>query len=291
MKSQLEVNDSVINIKEAFKKNNPSLYVKLPKFIFKLISILIKEKEINAAFLDSNNKGVSFVKSFLSYLNIKIIIKNSKKLDKNKKYIFVSNHPLGAIDGLALLCALFDEGFSTKIVVNDLLNQITPMRDVIIPLNLYGKLNKSQSLVLNKTLLSEQHVLIFPAGQVSKIRGFKIEDADWTSFFIRKVKESKREVVPLYFEGRNSLFFYLIAYLRKSLRLKINLEMLLLPRQIFFARGKQFNIHCGDPIPLEEFEKEEKNHQSSSVGTKKHREINHHLANWVRDKVYRLKDK
>ncbi len=280
----------MINTEDAFRKKNPNLYRKLPKFIFRLISVFIKEDKINREFFGFGTEGVGFAKSTLNHLNVEIFIKNIEKLDKNKQYIFVSNHPLGAIDGLVLITSLFDAGFSTKVVVNDLLNQITPLKSVTLAINLYGGINKSQLLTLNQTLKSKHHVLIFPAGQVSKIRGLKIEDVDWSSFFIKKANETKREVVPLFFEGRNSLMFYLIAYLRKLFGVKINLEMLMLPRQLFFAKGKKFNIYCGDPIPQEEFEKEKQNYERLFADNKKNKkEVANHLADWVKNKVYHLK--
>ena len=276
--------EKTLDISGALKKNNPQLYRRLPRLFLSFIVKLIKEKELNQIIYDGRHlKAVDFSRHVLKYFAITLSLEGTENLTRHQPYIFVVNHPLGAIDGLGLLVLLNDLGFETKMVVNDLLNQVYPLRDRLISLNLYGKLNKRQVLDLKKALETKVPILIFPAGRTSKMEGWTIKDGDWSPFFVKKAQQFKREIVPIYFKGRNSGFFYFTAWLRKFLGMKLNLEMLLLPRQMFFHRGRHFQAVCGEPFAPSDFAK-----LSFSLANQKSAASK--LANWVRDeKVYALK--
>ena len=174
-----------------------------------------------------------------------------------------------------MLASLGSAGFDTYMVVNDLLMQITPLQDRLVPLNLYGRLDKRQLKTLDETMTSSKNILIFPAGMVSKLEGFRIRDREWNPFFLRKAQKYKRDIVPIFFEAKNSYFFYLLAWFRKQFRLKVNLEMLLLPREMFHNKNKEFNIFIRKPIPWQTLET-----PASSLITSK---AKNKLANWIRD--------
>lgn len=285
-KSKKEKMGKILDVDGALKKNNPKLHRRLPKIIISFISKFIKADALNELIHNNRHfKAENFSKHFLEDLNITISTQGVEKLSTQKSYIFVVNHPLGAIDGLSMLFVLNDFGFDSKMVVNDILNQVYPLRDGILPLNLYGKLSKDQISNLNAILNSKKSIVIFPAGKTSKIKGKTIKDEDWNPFFIKKAQQFKRDIVPVHFSGRNSGFFYFTAWIRKRLKIKLNLEMLLLPRQIFFHRNKHFRVLLGKPISYTDFDRS----LSPSLSPKQKLVIYNQLANWVRDeKVYAL---
>jgi putative hemolysin len=110
---------------------------------------------------------------------------------------------------------------------------------------------------------------------VSRVKNGKIEDSDWQKSFITKSVERHRNVVPLFFHGRNSILFYTIAVGRKALGIKINLELVLFPRQIFIKKNKTIKVKIGSPISYQTFN-----------STKTHFE----WAQFVKTQVYNLKN-
>ena len=133
---------------------------------------------------------------------------------------------------------------------------------------------KENVKIINDEFNSENQILIFPAGLCSRLQGNKVEDLEWKKAVISKAIEYKRDIVPLYFDGKNSSFFYLFAKWRKRLGIKVNLEMALLPNEMINNNNKIFKVRVGKPISWEEFDK-----------TKSHKA----WAQYLKDKVYQLK--
>ena len=92
-------------------------------------------------------------------------------------------------------------------------------------------------------------MLSFPAGLCSRLQtDGTVSDLTWHKSFVAKAVEYQRDVVPMYFEGKNSMLFYRLARLRKRLGVKFNFEQILLPREMMKCRGKEFVLHIGKPI-------------------------------------------
>ena len=183
----------------------------------------------------------------------------------NKPVIFVSNHPLGGLDGMIIAKMIHDqrqtrsEGRSLKVIVNELLMYMEPIADLWAPVNKVGRLSKEQALEQQRMWESETDVLTFPAGACSRLqrlnRKWQIRDLEWHKNFIQRAREYQRDIVPIYFEGRNSRFFYVLAYLRKLLHIKLNIEMLYLVDEMYGAHGKHFRVHVLPTIPYTTFDK------------------------------------
>ena len=106
---------------------------------------------------------------------------------------------------------------------NDLLMFLKPMKEMFVPVNKFGTQAKGHAELMQQLYESENHLVTFPAGMCSrKVRG-KIVDLEWKKNFITKAVQYKRDVVPVYFEGRNSNFFYALANVRKFLKIKFNI--------------------------------------------------------------------
>jgi len=204
---------------------------------------------------NAGKSGADFCRGVLSHLGIKYTVDGTENLPAGRRVIFVCNHPLGGLDGMILidwLSAIY--GNNIKLVVNDLLMAIEPLREVFLPINKHGKQSRFSSVQLDQAMESDNPILIFPAGLVSrKNKSGIIADLEWNKMFIQKSIKFKRPVIPIHFSGQNSSFFYNFAKLRTALGLKFNIEMLRLPKEVFLSRDKQFHICVGRPIDHTKF--------------------------------------
>lgn len=269
----------VLNIREILKARlSPEKFRKIPSFLIKGIERLIRQKELNEILQATYpSEGSEFSGRVLEYLAIKVDVEGLENLKDGERYMFASNHPLGGLDGMALITVLGEQygDENIRFLVNDMLLNVTPLRHIFLPINKFGKQGRENASVINEKMESDCQIFQFPAGLCSRLSDTgEIADLEWQKSFISKAIEYKRNVVPVYFEGRNSKKFYRIARWRKKLGIKFNLEQVLLPSELCKSRGSRFKIVFGKPIPW----------QSLSDLGKSHQEI----ARVVRDKVYKL---
>lgn len=203
-----------------------------------------------------DTKGVEFAANVLKYLNVTYTPHNIDRLDPEGRYIFVSNHPLGGFDGMVLITIIGAIYPDVKFVVNDLLMFIKPLEPIFLPVNKFGKMSKNYADLINSSYSSNTQILNFPAGLCSRLIKGKITDLEWKPSFIKKATEYNRDIVPIYFSGRNSGFFYRLAKLRKFLGIKFNIEMMYLPNELFKQKNRNFDVYFGTPIPVETLTKD-----------------------------------
>ncbi len=249
---------------------------KLPKFVVNILKRIVHQDEING-FLRRHHdkKGLAWSRAFLDEFNIKIKTYGEENIPEKGRFIFAANHPLGGTESHVFMVVVGRHFDNIKVPVNDLLMYLKPMESIFIPLNKFGGQTKENIKLLNDTFASDAQILIFPSGLASrKIKG-KIKDPEWKKTFITKAIQYKRDIIPVYIEGRNSNFFYNLAKLRKFLRIKFNIEMMFLPNELFKQRGRTICLHFGKPISYKEFD-----------NTKTHKE----WAVYVRNKVYAMGD-
>ena len=176
--------------------------------------------------------------------------------EDGRLYTFVSNHPLGGIDGVALGSIIgehYDGNF--RYLVNDLLMNLPGLAPVCIPINKTGKQSRDYPAMVETGFKSNHHMLMFPAGLCSRKIDGKIRDLDWKKTFITKSIETQRDIVPIHFGGQNSEKFYNIANWCKKLNLKVNIAMLFLVDEMYKNVGKTFRVAIGEPIPWQTFDK------------------------------------
>ena len=248
-----------------------------PKFLIRWMKKIIHQDELNQILQYSNGTiDVEFADKVLQWLNVKSNVKfiDRESLDLNRKYIFVSNHPLGGLDGLTLI-SLFGKTFGKiKFVVNDILMNVVPLRNIFVPVNKHGRMGKDYGQMIHDAYASDAQMLYFPAGLCSRLINGEITDLEWKKNFIKQARKYDRDIVPVYFSGRNSMFFYRLAKIRKALGIKFNIEMIFLPDEMFKQKNSIFDVIIGKPIPI-----------SSMDNTK-------NLQQWcdeVRGKCYELK--
>lgn len=240
------------------KMGNKARYV--PRFLVNALKRLLHEDEVNRFLWESRDKqGTEWLEACVKYLDMHVTVEGMENLpDKNdgKLYTFVSNHPLGGQDGVCLGAIIgrhYDGNF--RYLVNDLLMFLPGLKPVSIGINKTGRQGRDFPRMVEEGFRSTNHILMFPAGLNSRLIDGVIHDLPWKKTFVSKSVEYQRDVVPIYFSGRNSNRFYLIAKLCKMLRSKVNFAMLFLVDEMYRNVHKNFRIVIGKPIPWQTFDK------------------------------------
>lgn len=233
-----------------------SKYAKfIPGFMVKWLEHTICQDELNGILeRTSGKRGAEFCHAVLDDLDIKYNVIGADNMPPNRRVVIVSNHPLGALDGITLIdwvSKIYGPG--VKFIVNDLLMAVKPLDNVFLPINKHGNQSRKSSSNIEEVFAGNDPIIIFPAGLVSRKRDEGIRDLKWQKMFINKAVQYHRDIIPVYFDGKNSPFFYNFAKLRTRVGLKFNIEMIYLPREIFRSRHARFTIVAGKPIPYTRF--------------------------------------
>jgi putative hemolysin len=263
-----------IDIEKSFRSSTSKLVRFLPKFIIRLLERIIWQDEMNATIHRSRHlTGVPFVNSVLNDWKVKVVIKGGEYIPKSGRFVFVANHPVGAIDSLSFLSTIYE--FFPEVISpsNQLFNYIPNLHPVILGVNVFGANTKETAEKLNQLFESDAQVMIFPSGEVSRRKKGEISDGIWQKTFITKAIQYQRDIIPVHISGRNSGFFYFIANLRKFLGIKIYIETMLLPNEMMRQRNSTVVMTIGKPI--------------SWSGLTKERSQNE-WAQFVKDKVYEI---
>lgn len=223
---------------------------KVPGWLVRGIEKLIRQDELNAMLEYAYPcRGAEFCAAVIEHLGINVRVIGAENFPADGRAVFVSNHPLGGLDGMALIDLIANRyGKEPLFVVNDLLMAVEPLTDVFLPVNKHGAQSREAISEIDKAMASDRPVIIFPAGLCSRRLAGVITDLEWKKMFAQKAVEFKRDVVPMFFGAINSPSFYRWANIRKSLGVKLNIEMALLPGEIFKSAGKTFNIMIGKPV-------------------------------------------
>ena len=239
----------------ASKAGKKARYV--PLFLVSYLKKIAHQEELNGFLENEQDRyGVEFIEDFFRFFDNSFEVEGMENLPSEGWHTFVSNHPLGAIDGMGLGMILgrhYDE--KIKYLVNDLLMNIPQLKSLFIPINKTGRQAKNLPRQVDEAFKSENHILMFPAGICSRRTNGVIRDLEWKKTFITKSVQTQRDVVPIHFDGRNSDFFYNLANINKMLGLKFNIAMLYLADEMFKNRGQKFKVTIGKPIAWETFDK------------------------------------
>ena len=217
------------------------------------------QDEVNAFLWESRGKtGVEWLEACVKYLDMTLEVEGKENLpdpNDNKLYTFVSNHPLGGEDGVAL-GAIIGRHYNGRFryLVNDLLMNLPGLAPVCIPINKTGHQSRNFPAMVKAGFESNNHMLMFPAGLCSRRHKGVIRDITWTKTFISKSIEYQRDIVPIHFSGQNSDFFYRLANFSDKY-LPFNLAMLFLVDEMYKNVHKAFRVTIGKPIPWQTFDK------------------------------------
>ena len=247
----------LIDIDKVLREKAPKYYKYIPRFVVSYLKRIVHQEELNVFLRDSKDKvGVDFLKACLEFLDANIVVKGEENLPKEGLYTFVSNHPLGGQDGVALgyILGSFYNG-KVKYMVNDLLMNLQGLAPLCIPINKTGKQAKDFPRMVEAGFASDDQLIMFPAGLCSRRQNGVIRDLDWKKTFVVKSVQAHRDVVPIHFEGRNSNFFYNLANICKFLGIKVNIAMLYLADEMLKNRHKTFTVTIGKTISWQTFDK------------------------------------
>jgi len=245
---ELKITERTIDIEDVFRKKNPGLARLIPKFVFGYLRRVIHETEINSFLYQNREKqGLDFVDAVLDEFGAVVETSGIGNLPVSGRCLIASNHPLGGLDGMALMQVVGRIRRDVVFPVNDLLMFLPNLRELFVPVNKHGS-NYEAIGIIEDTFASGKIILFFPAGLVSRKQGRRIEDLEWKKTFLTKAVKHRRPILPVYIEGRNSGFFYRLANLRKSLGIKSNIEMLYLVDEMFRQKNKTIRITFGKPI-------------------------------------------
>jgi putative hemolysin len=239
-----------VDVEKVIADKNPKLLKTLPGFIIRYLKHIVHQEDLNG-FLDraKGKKGLEFSEFILSDFEINYQTKGFNHIPPKGRYLFASNHPLGGMDGIALLTAVGTKYKDIKFPVNDILMNVKGLNTIFLPINKHGSHSKSAALKLEEAYSSDAQIIVFPAGLVSRKQHGKIIDLEWKKNFVKKAIQHQRDIIPVHITGRNTNFFYNLANIRKQLGIKINIEMLYLADEMYKQRGKNLTLHFGTPIP------------------------------------------
>ncbi len=271
-----------INVDEVLRQRLPRHYKFIPKFIIRWVERTICQERMNELLVRLHGKkNAEFCNGLLNELNITVNVNGEERLPSrdNRRVVIVSNHPLGGLDGIAYIDYITKlYGGKVHFIVNDILMVLKPLHGVFLPINKHGKQSRQSFNAIEEAFAGNDPIIIFPAGLVSRrSKDGGIADLRWQKMFVNKCIEHKRDVIPMFFGGENSPFFYNFAKFRKNLGLKFNIEMVYLPREMVQSENAIYSISIGDKLPWESLKpKNGKNTQD--------------IANDVREIVYKLKN-
>lgn len=240
--------------------------VKVPRFLVNYLKRTIHQDDVNDFIVKERNRyGIDFADDIIGKFKATMDIYGFENVPQDGRFIFASNHPMGGLDGMALISAVGKRFKNLKFPVNDMLLFLKNFSDIFLPVNKTGTTGRHAALLMDEAFRSDSQILMFPAGLCSRKQKGGIVDLEWKKSFISKAIETHRDVVPVYITGRNSDFFYNLARFRKAIGLKFNIEMLYLPDEMYKQEGKRVDVIFGKPIPWQSFDAKKAKEEAQMV--------------------------
>jgi putative hemolysin len=243
------VEKKFVDVEKVLDEKAPSLKKWMPRFVLNWVKRKLHEQELNNIMYDLRDYyGLEFNSKGLDKFGVNIVSVNPEYVPKTGGIIIAANHPLGGLDGMALIKAVGEIRPDVRFFVNDVLQNVKNYGEVFVGINKIGSTSATSLRVMENVFMSPAAVLFFPAGLVSRKQKGLIRDLEWKKSFVTQAIDHGRQIVPVFIEGANSGFFYRFANFRKSIGIKANIEMLLLPDEMFKQKGQTVKIHFGKPF-------------------------------------------
>lgn len=250
------ITKKTIDIEAVIRSKNPKLLKFLPRFVLNYFKKVLHEEEMNTELFNLKDKyDFDFASQIIKDWNVKVKIIGLENIPQTGGVVFAANHPLGGFDGLVIFDTIAKVRKDMKFIVNDVLLNLENLKNLFMPVNKHGKNSVSMLHDIDALYASEQATFIYPAGLVSRKNDKgAIEDLQWKKSFITKAKKHKRNIIPVYLDGRNSNFFYNLSRWRTKLGIKANIEMFYLVDEMYQQKNKTITIIFGKPILYETFD-------------------------------------
>ena len=255
-----QITEKTIDINEILKGKMGAKAKYVPAPVVSWLKKIAHQDEVNKFLWDSRELiGTPWLEECVRYLDMTLEFEGEENLpskDDGKLYTFVSNHPLGGIDGVAL-GSIIGRKYNSRFryLVNDLLMNLPGLAPLCIPINKTGSQSRNFPAMVETGFQSDYHMLMFPAGLCSRKINGEIRDLPWKKTFLSKSIEYKRDIVPIHFSGQNSNFFYRLANFSDRHIKKVNIAMLFLVDEMYKNVHKTFKVSFGKPIPWQTFDK------------------------------------
>lgn len=238
-----------IDVEKILKEKAYKLYRWLPRFAINWLKKKLHENEINHAMdVLKDDEGLEFNRKGLEMLGAKVESVHSELIPKTGSIIIAANHPLGGLDGMALIKSVGEIRPDVRFFVNDILKNLKNYGEIFVAVNKVGASSTKSLRTMEEVFMTECAVLFFPAGLVSRKQNGLVRDLTWKKSFVTQAIDHKRMIQPVFIEGENSKFFYNFANFRKKIGIKANIEMLFLPDEMFRAEKKTIRIHYSKPF-------------------------------------------
>lgn len=242
-------NTKFIDVEKVLKEKAFKLYKWLPRFAINWLKKKLHEDDINDAMEHlKDDEGLEFNRKGLEKLGAKVESVNSELIPRKGSIIIAANHPLGGLDGMALIKSVGEVRPDVRFFVNDILKNLKNYGEIFVAVNKVGASSTKSLRTMEEVFMTECAVLFFPAGLVSRKQNGLVRDLTWKKSFVTQAIDHKRMIQPVFIEGENSSFFYNFANFRKKIGIKANIEMLFLPDEMFKAKKATIRIHYSKPF-------------------------------------------
>lgn len=244
----------MINVQAFLEERYPDFFKRhkiIAKSLAKFLGLLFYERRFQQFEREYPHlQGFDFVEAVLRYFEFGLRLRDNERsrIPATGRVVIVANHPIGSLDGLALLHLVREVRADVKVVANDVLSTIKPLESLLLPVNNMGDGTPRQNLKRIKAHLEQDcAIIIFPAGEVSRLGPKGVKDTQWQSGFITMASSVRAPVLPVFVAGRNSLFFYSISFLARPL------STLWLVREMFKQSHSVVDARVGNPIPYDNY--------------------------------------
>ncbi|MCE2772257.1 MAG: 1-acyl-sn-glycerol-3-phosphate acyltransferase [Bacteroidetes bacterium] len=270
----MDQQERFIDIEKIIASKNPRLLKWLPGPVLRYIKRILHEADVNKFMaLHGNKKGIAFIHAVFREFDVRIESQGVDHIPAQGGCYIIGNHPLGGLDGLALIEGVYNQRRDIQFLVNDILLHLEPLQEFFVPVNKHGTQREGEKI--EAAYRSEHAILIFPAGLVSRKQNGEVSDLEWKKSFVNKAVQYHQPIVPAFIEGANSPFFYNLALWRKRLGIKANIEMFYLVDEMYKQKNKTIRIIFDRPVMSTHLDK-----------SKSPRE----WARLFRDQVYAIRD-
>ncbi len=240
-----------IDIANIIAQKSPTLSHLLPAFLVNKLRAIIHEADLNRGLAHIGDiDGLAFVDAVIDYFGLNLQVWGQEHIPQDERIIVVANHPLGGLDGLALLSVIGKTRPNLLFLVNDILMHFPNLKSLFLPVDKHGG-NRKYHRAYQRVFASDTTLLHFPAGLCSRKIGRRIQDMAWHKSFVTIAQRYQRSILPVYIEGANSPFFYRLANLRERLHIRFNIEMIWLVDEMFKQQHTTLPMWIGEPIPYQ----------------------------------------